>query len=49
MNNAILAAISMALYDAEGYNTHDVESGKLTITCKSSEWNCHSNMMTQKP
>lgn len=49
MNNEIFAAIAMALHDAEGYNMHDDESGKLTIISKSSEWNSRNATVTQMP
>lgn len=49
MNNAVFAAIAMALYDNDGYNLHDVESGKLTITKKDSEWSSKCQKMTQMP
>ena len=38
MNNEIFAAIAMALHDEQGYNMHDLESGKLTIMPKETEW-----------
>lgn len=49
MDNAIYAAIAMALYDNDGYSLHDEESGKLTIVSKSSEWASKGQKMTAMP
>lgn len=49
MNNAIYAAIAMAMYDNDGYNMHDDTNGKLTITAKDTEWSSKGDKMTQKP
>ncbi len=36
--NEVYAAIAMALHEHQGNNKHDVESGKITITRRDSEW-----------
>lgn len=49
MDNAIFAAIAMALHDNDGYNLHDNESGKLTIKSRASEWSSKGAKMTSMP
>ena len=39
IDNAIVAAITMALTDYLGNNVHDEESGVLTITYTNRNWN----------
>ena len=39
IDNAIVAAITMALTDYLGNNVHDEESGVLTITYVNKNWN----------
>lgn len=39
IDNAIVAAITMALTDYLGNNVHDEESGVLTITYTNKNWN----------
>lgn len=46
-NNEVFAAIAMALHDELGYNMHDSESGKLTITAHDTEWKSKQANMTQ--
>ncbi len=40
--NEIFAAIAMALHEHNGSNMHDKESGKITISKHTSEWNKYS-------
>ncbi len=49
MDNAVFAAIAMALHDEQGYNMHDLESGKITITPAHSEWTSKLAKITQTP
>lgn len=49
MDNAVLAAIAMALHDEQGYNMHDLESGCITIVPSSSEWTSKVAKMTTAP
>ncbi len=49
MDNAVFAAIAMALHDDQGYNMHDTESGSITITPVSSEWSSKIVKMTNAP
>lgn len=47
MNNEVFAAIAMALHDEIGYNMHDSESGRLTITVRDTEWKSKQANITQ--
>ncbi len=49
MDNAILAAIAMALHDDQGYNMHDEESGNITISPQQSDWTSKLAKMTMSP
>lgn len=46
INGEITAAISLALYEYEGYTSHVMESGKLTLDSESTEWS--SKLRTQR-
>ncbi|MBO5614290.1 MAG: hypothetical protein J5905_07305 [Prevotella sp.] len=46
MSNEVFAAIAMALHDEQGYNMHDGESGRLTITRHDTEWASKQAKMT---
>lgn len=45
----IYAAIAMALYDYQGNNIHDKESGIITIKERATMWNAKMLSMTVKP
>lgn len=45
----IYAAIAMALYEYQGNNVHDRESGLITIKPRHTLWNAKMLTMTQKP
>lgn len=45
----ILAAISLALYEYEGYTSHVEESGKLTVDNEPTEWNSKLRTQRQTP
>ncbi len=47
MDNAVFAAIAMALHDDQGYNMHDIESGSITISAHPSEWASKQATITQ--
>lgn len=49
MDNAVLAAIAMALHDEQGYNMHDIESGCITINPTPSDWTSKLVRMTPVP
>lgn len=49
MDNAVFAAIAMALHDDQGYNMHDKESGSITITRVQTEWSSKTAKMTTAP
>lgn len=49
MDNAVLAAIAMALHDEQGYNMHDLESGNITISAHPSDWTSKLAKMTMSP
>ncbi|WP_199897211.1 hypothetical protein [Prevotella dentasini] len=49
MDKNIFAAIAMALYEFEGNNVHDNESGIITIRPKQTFWNAKFEIMTKKP
>lgn len=49
MDKKIFAAIAMALYEFEGNNVHDNESGIITIRPKQTFWNAKFEIMTKKP
>ena len=50
-DNAVFAAIALALHDFRGNNAQDEEPGIITIKRNSSEtlWNAHILQMTQHP
>ncbi|HEY9543306.1 hypothetical protein [Prevotella sp.] len=49
MDKNIHAAIAMALFEYEGNNVHDKESGIITIKPKTTLWNAKFLSMTPKP
>ena len=49
MDNAVFAAIAMALHDDQGYNMHDIESGNITISVRPSDWTSKLAKMTPSP
>ncbi len=49
ISNDVVAAIAMALHDAQGYNMHDDESGIITITRHATEWNSRQQGITLSP
>ena len=48
-DNAIYAAIAMALHDFRGNNVHDREPGIITIKQRATMWNAKAFQMTAKP
>lgn len=49
MDKNIFAAIALALYEYEGNNVHDKESGIITIKPKQTLWNAKFLGVTPKP
>ncbi len=49
MDKNILAAIAMAIYEFQGNNVHDKESGIITIAPKCTLWDAKFLSFTQKP
>ena len=49
MDKNIFAAIALALYEYEGINVHDKESGIITIKPKQTLWNAKFLGVTPKP
>ncbi len=49
MDKNIQAAIAMALYEFQGNNVHDKESGIITIKPKQTLWNAKFLSLTKKP
>ena len=49
MDKNIYAAIAMALYEFQGDNVQDKESGIITIKPKQTMWNAKFLSFTQKP
>lgn len=49
MDQNIYAAIAMALYEYQGNNVHDKESGVITILPKQTMWNAKFLSFTAKP
>jgi hypothetical protein len=49
MDKNIFAAIATALYEYEGNNVHDKESGVITIKKHNTLWNAKFQNMTPKP
>ncbi|MDO4932200.1 MAG: hypothetical protein Q4E63_06085 [Prevotellaceae bacterium] len=49
MDNAVFAAIAMAMHDELGYNMHDIESCNITINAQSSDWTSKLAKMTSSP
>lgn len=47
--NEVYAAIALALHEHLGNNTHDVETGKITIAEHSTQWNSYALSMTAHP
>jgi hypothetical protein len=48
-HNEVVAAIAMALHQYRSTEVHDVESYRLTIAPRRSEWNSRAAAMRQKP
>lgn len=48
-NNEVYAAIALALHEFKGNNKHDVESGKITIKSRNTQWNGYALTMTEYP
>lgn len=48
-DNAVYAAIAMALHEYRGNNVHDRESGIITIKVRPTLWNTHILGMTKRP
>ncbi|MCH5302942.1 MAG: hypothetical protein J1E77_08890 [Prevotella sp.] len=49
MNQEVYAAIALALHEHLGNNVHDVETGKITIAVRSTQWNQYALSMTPHP
>jgi len=49
MDKNIYAAIAMAIYEFQGNNVHDIESGIITIKPKQTMWDAKFLSFTQKP
>lgn len=49
MDKNIYAAIAMALFEYQGNNVHDIESGKITILPKQTLWNAKFLSFTERP
>lgn len=49
MDKNVFAAIAMALYEYEGNNVHDEESGIITIQPRETMWNAKFLSLTPKP
>ncbi|MCD8282089.1 MAG: hypothetical protein LUC22_02410 [Prevotella sp.] len=49
MDKNVYAAIAMALYEYEGNNVHDRESGIITIQDKPTLWDAKHLSFTRKP
>ena len=48
-NNEVQAAITLALYEYQGYTTHVAESGVLTLGDSATEWNSKLRMQRHTP
>ncbi len=48
-NNEVQAAITLALYEYQGYTTHVTESGVLTLGGGTTEWNSKLRMQRHAP
>ena len=49
MDKNVFAAIAMALYEYEGNNVHDEESGTITIQPRETMWDAKFLSLTPKP
>jgi hypothetical protein len=49
INGEVLAALTLAIYEYQGYNTHVIESGKLTVETEPTEWNSKLRTQRQTP
>ncbi|MBF1585971.1 MAG: hypothetical protein HXO22_09530 [Prevotella sp.] len=49
MDKNVFAAIAMALYEYEGNNVHDEESGIITIQPRETMWDAKFLSLTPKP
>jgi len=49
MDKNVYAAIALALFEYQGNNVHDRESGIITISTKCSPWGNRAFVMTKKP
>ena len=48
-NNEVLAAITLALHEYQGYTMHESESGVLTLGNADTEWNSKLRTQRQQP
>jgi len=48
-DNAVYAAIALALHDFRGNNVHDTEPSIITIKKRETMWNAHTFYMTPRP
>lgn len=48
-NNAVYAAIALALHEFRGNNVHDAEPSIITIKKRDTLWNAHAFQMTPRP
>lgn len=48
-NNEVLAAITLALHEYQGYTMHVSESGVLTLGNADTEWNSKLRTQRQQP
>ena len=48
-DNAVFAAIALALHEYRGNNVHDKEPGVITIKEHYTLWNAHTLQMTEHP
>lgn len=49
MDKNIYAAIAMAIYEYQGNNVHDEESGIITIRQRHTQWNAKPFGITPRP
>ena len=47
--NEVFAAITLALYEFQGYTMHVEESGVLTLAKEDTEWNSKLRLQRQMP
>lgn len=49
IDEAVYAAIAMAMQEFTGNNVHDAEAGTITIKSHQTLWNAHALQMTVHP